>query len=108
PPGLWGPHAPPPEPHHRRLERQPGARRRLIAECRHDLAVEPRHESMGLALDLFGSRKQLFEHRPRELLALDHVREPRTDGNQKAPVPASRGPDLKEPRRTCAARRIVP
>ena len=54
-------------------------------------------ETMRLPLDLFGSGKELFEQRPRELLALDHVREARTDGHQKTSFPASLGPDLKDP-----------
>jgi len=52
---------------------------------------------MWLSLDLFGSRKQLFQRRARELLALDHVRQAGTDGHKKSSFPASLGPDLKEP-----------
>jgi hypothetical protein len=61
-----------------------------------------------LTLDLVGSIEQLFEERPRELLALDHVSQAASDGHQKSSFPTSLGSDLKETRRTCTARGIVP
>jgi hypothetical protein len=61
-----------------------------------------------LPLDLVGSVEQLFEESSRELLALDYVPEAASDGHQKSSFPTSLGSDLKETRRTCAARGIVP
>ena len=50
-----------------------------------------------LCLHLFGAVEELFQQRPRELLALDHVLQATTDGHEKFSFPTSRGSDLKEP-----------
>jgi len=49
-----------------------------------------------LALHLVGPVEQLFEERPRELLALDHVPQATTDRHKKSSFPTSHGSDLKE------------
>jgi hypothetical protein len=54
---------------------------------------------MGPALDVIGPVQELFEERPRELLALDHVLEATSDRHKKSSFPTSLGSDLKEPRR---------
>jgi len=54
---------------------------------------------MRLALDVIGSIQELFEERPRELLALDHVLKATSDRHEKSSFPTSLGSDLKEPRR---------
>jgi hypothetical protein len=59
-----------------------------------------------LTLDLVGSIEQLFEERPRELLALDNVSQAASDGHQKSSFPTSLGSDLKELRRVAPSREV--
>ena len=87
--GVVGAHRLAAEAQHGRLERKPGAGGWFVEESRHHLARQPAHETVRLALDLLGTREQLLEEGPTELLALDYMPESRRNSHEKISFPGS-------------------
>ena len=87
--GVVRAHGPAAEAQHGGLEREPGARRGLVEQRRHDASQQPAGGAVGIVAHLVGAHEDLVEELTGELLRLDDMSQAGADGHEKTSFPDS-------------------